>query len=75
MLYKDTANAYIVRIWIERRELVDAPVQWRGSIEHLASGRVKYLTDLNELVWFIRPYLAAMGITFDSATDIGEDGA
>ncbi len=75
MLYKDTATAYIVRIWIESREIADAPVAWRGSIEHLASGRVKYLTDLNELIWFIRPYLESMGVTFDSVTDIGMDGS
>lgn len=64
MLLEDNASAFIVRVWLEQREVEAAPVEWRGSIEHVASGRIKYLTDLDEIARFIRPNLEAMGVTF-----------
>ena len=64
MLLEDNAAAYIVRVWLEHREVEGAPVAWRGSIEHVASGRIKYLTDLDEIAQFVRPYLEALGVNF-----------
>lgn len=64
MLLEDTAIAYIVRVWLERREVTDASPEWRGSIEHVASGRTRYLTDLDDIARFIRPFLEAMGVRF-----------
>jgi hypothetical protein len=49
---------------LEHREIEPAPVEWRGSIEHMASGRTKYLTDLDEIAQFVRPHLEAMGVSF-----------
>ena len=63
VLLEDNATAYIVRVWLEHREVEDAPVTWRGSIEHIASGKIKYLTDLDEIARFIQPFLEAMGVT------------
>lgn len=62
VLLEYNASAFIVRVWLEHREVEDAPVEWRGSIEHVASGNVKYLTDLNEVARFIGAYLDAMGV-------------
>lgn len=62
MLLEDNTSAFIVRVWLEQRELADAPVEWRGSVEHVTSGRIKYLTDLGEIVRIIQPYLEAMGV-------------
>ena len=64
MLFEDNASAFIVRVWLEQREIEAAPVEWRGSIEHVASGRIKYLTDLSEIAWFVRPHLEALGVNF-----------
>ena len=72
MLLEDNTSAFIVRVWLEQRELADAPVEWRGSIEHVASGRVSYLTDLNELARFIRPFLEAMGADFNGNNEEGQ---
>ena len=55
-------------MWVERREVAGAPVEWRGSIEQVASGKIKYLTDLDEIARFIRPFLEAMGVDFDEST-------
>jgi hypothetical protein len=63
-LIKDSTSAYIIRVWIEYREIEGATVVWRGFIEHVASGRTQYLTDLNEITRFIRPFLEAMGVDF-----------
>ncbi len=51
-------------MWLEPREIEDAPVEWRGSIEHVASGMTRYLTDLDEIERFIRPFLEVMGVSF-----------
>lgn len=61
VLLEDKATAFIVRVWLEHREIEAAPVEWRGFVEHVASGKVRYLTDLDEIARFIRPYLEAMG--------------
>ena len=66
VLLDDNASAFIVRVWLEHREIDGAPVAWRGSIEHVASGRVKYLTNLTELERFIFPFLEAMGVNRDT---------
>lgn len=64
MLFEDNASAFIVRVWLEHREVEAVPVEWRGSIEHVASSNVKYLTNLDEIARFVRPYLEAMGVRF-----------
>ena len=53
--------ANIVPMWLERREVEGTPFESRGSMEHLVSGRIKYLTDLDEIARFIRPFLEVMG--------------
>ena len=64
VLLEDKSTAFIIRVWLEQREFQDAPVAWRASIEHVASGRTKYLTNLDDIAHFIRPHLEAMGVTF-----------
>lgn len=64
VLLEDNSAVYIVRVWLEHREVEGAPVTWRGSIEHVASGRIKYLTELDEIAQFVRPHLEALGVNF-----------
>ncbi len=64
MLPEENSAAFIVRVWVEPREVEGAPVTWRGSIEHMASGRVKYLAELEEIGRFVQPFLRAMGVDF-----------
>lgn len=61
ILLEDRTSAFIVRVWIEQREVASAPVTWRGSIEHVESGESRYLTDLGDLARFIQPFLIAHG--------------
>lgn len=71
MLLEDKATAYIVRVWLEQRDVKDAPVEWRGSIENVASGKTKYLTDLDDIARFIRPSLEEMGVDFGGLLEEG----
>jgi hypothetical protein len=61
-LLEDHTASFIVRIW---RENGDAPValgDWRGSIEHVPSGRRAFFRDLAAIVTFMKPHLSELGI-------------
>lgn len=62
MAYGEDSAAFIVRVWIEPREVEGAPVTWRGSIEHVPSGRVKYVKELEEIGWVVGGVLEGMGV-------------
>ncbi|HNT25762.1 MAG TPA: hypothetical protein PKM21_15435 [Anaerolineales bacterium] len=44
-------HTFVVRLWAETTAA--NAVQWRGSVEHIASGQKFYFTSLNDLVGFI----------------------
>ena len=47
------AHSFIVRFWQEPREIPGARPEWRGSVEHVATGARRYLKELQELAGFI----------------------
>jgi len=51
--FEDNTHSFIVRIWLEPREIQNEPPEWRGMIEHLPSGDRRYLRDLDEISSFI----------------------
>lgn len=53
--------AFVVRIWLEEREIAGARPLWRGVVEHAQSGERFYFTDLRDIAGFIDPYVRAMG--------------
>ena len=61
-LFKEMTHTFILRIWIEPREIEGAAPEWRGMVEHVDSGKRKYLNDLDQIIAFIAPYLKEMGI-------------
>ena len=60
-LFREQTEAFIVRIWLERRESEDAPVERRGSVEHVSSGKRRYFTDLADMLHFIEDQLRKLG--------------
>ena len=58
--FKDLEHAFIIRVWLERRELKGAPSEWRGMIQHVASGKRLYIKDLNQIKPFVHSYLEKM---------------
>jgi hypothetical protein len=55
--FEDDTHSFVVRIWREPREAPDACPLWRGMIEHVMTGRRRYLSDLTEVTEFIRQQL------------------
>jgi hypothetical protein len=55
-------HVFVVRIWLEPREIAGAAVEWRGVIEHLPTQQHRYLNDLTVITHFIAPYLISMGV-------------
>jgi hypothetical protein len=58
--FEDTTHAFVVRFWLEPRELEGAAPEWRGVIEHVPSGERRYLKELNEAEIFISTCLRGM---------------
>ena len=46
-------HSFIVRIWIEPREIAGEPAEWKGMIQHVVTGRRSYFTSLEQLSAFI----------------------
>jgi hypothetical protein len=57
-------HSFIVKIWREGTAEEAGRVVWRGHITHVPGGERRYLKDLADVATFIKPYLAAMGVTF-----------
>jgi hypothetical protein len=62
LAFDERTQVFIVRIWLEPREIVGAGVEWRGVIEHVPTQERRYLNDLAALLPFITPYLDSMGV-------------
>jgi hypothetical protein len=45
-------HTFLVRTWCESGE-ADAPAEWRGSVEHLATKQRRYFRDFADLCAFI----------------------
>jgi hypothetical protein len=56
-LSEDQTHAFVVRFWLERRETKGEESFWRGVIEHVLSGRKKYLKKFDEVSDFISAHL------------------
>ena len=54
---RDNNHAFIIRFWLEQRELDDARPIWRGVVEHVASGEKLYLKNIEDVKQFIVSYL------------------
>lgn len=50
-------EGFLVRVWMERREIPGAEPLLRGSVEHVGSGTRRFVKALEEVVSFISLYL------------------
>lgn len=55
-------HSFIIRIW--REDTADSPDSsiWRGHITHVPSGERQYLQKLEEIAFFVKPYVESMGV-------------
>lgn len=49
--------AFLVNFWYEPEESTTARDAWRGSVEHIASGKRLYFNDISSLVGFLSTWL------------------
>lgn len=61
-MLEDHTASFIVRIWRELGSSGSVSQEWRGSIEHVQSGRRSFFRDFSALTDFIRPDLEELGI-------------
>ena len=64
--FEANSHSFIVRFWLEPREIEDAKPVWRGVVEHVPSGRKLYLKNLEEIKVFIKSYLGSFDETIRS---------
>lgn len=55
--FEEQGGSFIVRVWLEPREIEGASPEWRGKIEHVQSGDCTYFRDLDKMVEFITNHL------------------
>ena len=50
-------HAFVVKLWLERREIEGAEPEWRGRIDHVQSGKRLYFRDIVSISQFIQTFL------------------
>ena len=56
------AISFVLRFWLEHREIEGALPVWRGVVEHVPSGERHYFERLEQLPDILAPYLASNNI-------------
>jgi hypothetical protein len=54
---EDDTHSFVVRIWHEAVDQEGKPTAWRGYVDHIASGKRHYFTDLKGVVSFMEQQL------------------
>lgn len=62
----ESGAAFIVRIWVEPREIKDAPLVWRGVIEHVGRKDRVYFDHLDKMISYVARYLEEFEIKNNS---------
>ena len=57
-------QSFIIKVWLEESGEPSYPAVWRGHITHVPGGERRYLTNMGDIVEFVRPYLIGMGVRF-----------
>ena len=48
------SHSYVVRIWNDAADSSNATPSWRGSIDHVGTGKRHYFSDLQTMMRFIQ---------------------
>lgn len=71
--FEDNTHVFIVRIWLEPRDIEGAPSECRGEIEHVPSGQRRYLKGLDGMEVFVSSWLKAHGVDCEAgARELGD---
>jgi hypothetical protein len=64
-LFELSTQSFLIKIWVEETAEEAGETLWRGHITHVHSGERQHFQDLPEIMSFMQPYLAEMGIDSD----------
>jgi hypothetical protein len=56
-LFGSNTHVFILRLWLEPREIEDGEPEWRGVIEHIESGDHSAFRNLEVMLSFITKHL------------------
>jgi hypothetical protein len=60
--HESNIHSFIVRVWLEEITSEAGEAAWRGHITHVASGKRRYLQELDAIAAFIAPYIEQMAV-------------
>lgn len=60
---KKSTHVFILRFWLEPREIEDAEPEWRGVIEHVESGDHRYFRNLEVMASFMTKHFDILNKT------------
>jgi hypothetical protein len=63
---KETTQAFVVRIWLEPRQMENAQPVWRGAIERVDNGDRVYFDQLDKMNDYFVKYLSEIGIKMEN---------
>jgi hypothetical protein len=69
-LFEAKTQTFILRIWLEPREIKGAAESRRGVIEHIPSGERRYFTRIDEISGIIRHFLQLSGADLDERRSV-----
>jgi hypothetical protein len=50
---ENTSRSFVVRIWIEPREIANGSFEWRGMIQDVITNDRKYFKKFDEMIAFV----------------------
>jgi hypothetical protein len=71
-LFEARTRTFILRVWLEAREIRDVDPKWRGVIEHIPSGERHYFHKIEDLPKLILPYLSEPEKDLTQSKSIGQ---
>lgn len=63
--FQENSHAFIIRVWLEPREIEGERPEWRGTVEHVLSGERRSVHKMEEVVAFIASYMQDWGVKLD----------
>jgi hypothetical protein len=71
-LFEVNTQTFILRLWLERREVKNALPHWRGMIEHVPTGERRYFDRINDIPKLIKLFLKGAGKELHPHKSVGQ---
>jgi hypothetical protein len=68
---EECTHSFIIKVWLEETAEESGRATWRGHITHVPSGERRYVKDLDDITYFIAPYLERIGMKMEIRWRVG----